>query len=486
MDNNKLDDELLDEDLSEFFNDEDNTKKSEGTKLVNELVETFNVQKDHMKLQNIKDFDEYKDMIKKIKDNLNSFQEIYGVDVAKQLQQLLENEEELDRVMEEFFEKRMEFERRMATAKNVGEQNSVSQEEMRFIMRFAAMHPEMDTVYLYFTLDNMIDRRKEALEEGSGSSSGNNATSIEDDSIVPELVGAAVGYTLGLKTAQILNSEDKAKYLQNFFKKIELIESKAGVKLDPEFIKFFTSDEYILANDLKLPELLQDENYDKLKDTWSLPAIVDDLRAEEANKELYAADDSIKAMEKFYAENYGNTQDNSVIEALKGLSGDVQEEKERIEQDIEFFKKEKMKERIEVAVLASVAGMQNNKTVATLANLLKESITSRVNYMKDETNLRDMRKETISDMSNKDNEKNSKDYFEALQGVNMAINKRREERAKGNVSFIPKIIVAKNELKQNEISNDEKEINAQDLSMGGRQKVLSYVNKYSNNNNIAS
>ena len=108
--------------------------------------------------------------------------------------------------------------------------------------------------------------------------------------------------------------------------------------------------------------------------------------------------------------------------------------------------------------------------------------------MKDENNLRDMRKNLIQDKSNKDNERNSADYFEALQGVNMAINKRREERAESKVAFKPKILIAKQELKKDqmdlEIGSDERSINDQSLSMGGRQKVLRYVNQFNSNNNI--
>ena len=114
-----------------------------------------------------------------------------------------------------------------------------------------------------------------------------------------------------------------------------------------------------------------------------------------------------------------------------------------------------------------------------------------MDYMKEEENLRRERKELINDKSNEDNEKNSKDYLEALGSVNEAVDKRREQRALGYVSFIPEAVRMSKERKaelekDNEINRDERSINGQDLSIGGRQKVLRYVNNYSNNNNIAA
>jgi hypothetical protein len=490
MNNNNLEDELLDEELTEFFNDDTNDKdkkedKKEDVNLkVKQLLDTFNVQKNYESIVNIKDAKEVKKMIETVRNNLSSLEAVYGADVVDQLRELLEMEEEITRKLQEFFNNRDEMIKKFMTVDNMSRNNDVPEEIRKAFIQYVALNPELDSVFLYYQLSNMIDRRYENMANNEG---GQGTAVSQDEGLgLLEAGAAVVGYKAGEKAAQIYTAENKEEYLKNFYNKVKIIEQATGVTLDEEFIKFFTSDEYIMANDLKLPPMLQDENYDKLKDTWSLPDMINDLRAEEADKELYAANDSIKSLENHFAVNYNDTKDNSVIETLKGLSSDVTEEKNRIEQDIEFLKKEKLKERVEVAILASVAGNTENKKIDTLANLLKETITSRVNYMKDENNLRDMRKENIKDMSNKDNERNSKDYFDALQGVNVAINKRREERAAGNVKFTPKILQAKNELKKNEISNDEKSINSQNLSMGGRQKVLTYVNRYSNNNNIAS
>ncbi len=494
-----LDDELLDEELSDFFKDEDSKeeqKKEEDAELANqkvvELLDTFNVKKNFNEIVTIKDAKDFIAMTDKVKANLSSLESVYGADVANKLEEVLAMEGLIQAQLKAFFEFREGLAAKFKMVRDATEHNEMPPEFRQSVEAYIAAHPLLDTVTLYYALSNMIDRRKEQMDDAEGSGAGFGGDEEEEEYSVGEIVAAAAGYAAGKKVGEevghFINAADKEEYLKDFFNKIKIIEQATGLTLDDEFKKFFTSDEYITSSNLTLPELLRDENYDKLKDIWSLPEMVEDLRVEEANRELFAADDSIKSLENHFAVNYGNTQDNSVIETLKGLSGDVQEEKQRIEQDIEFLKKEKLKERVEVAILATVSGLTQNKKIDTLANLLKETITSRINYMKDENNLRDMRKNLIQDKSNKDNERNSADYFEALQGVNMAINKRREERAEGKVAFKPKILIAKQELKKDqmdlEIGSDERSINDQNLSMGGRQKVLTYVNRFNSNNNI--
>ena len=223
---------------------------------------------------------------------------------------------------------------------------------------------------------------------------------------------------------------------------------------------------------------------------WSLPILVNDNREELASREIYSAEDSIKSLERYVAINgLGNTEDNPTIVLLNNLRRDVAEEKNRVNSDINFFKKEKLKERVEVAILYSVKDQTKDTKLQSLSNALKETITDRINYMKDETVLRAKRKEYTSDKTNKDNEKNSKDYLNALTGVNQAINKRRTDRANNIVKFVPKSLVEKRMIKDAEIVRDnvkdEAQIDSQSLSHGGRQKVLNYYRTY-NNNKMAS
>jgi hypothetical protein len=285
----------------------------------------------------------------------------------------------------------------------------------------------------------------------------------------------------------IITPEDKEAYLQSLFKKFKLIEKHTGVKLDQELINFFTSDEYIYSTTSTLPDILRDEDFTRIMNAWSLPILVNDSREELANRELYSAEDSIKNLERYVAINgLGNTEDNPTIVLLNNLRRDVAEEKNRVNSDINFFKKEKLKERVEVAILYLVKNQTKDTKLQSLSNALKETITDRINYMKDETVLREKRKEYTSDKTNKDNENNSKDYLTTLTGVNQAVNKRREDRAKGSVRFVPHALVQKRMIKDAEIVRDnvkdEAQINSQNLSYGGRQKVLNMYNSYRNYN----
>jgi hypothetical protein len=225
---------------------------------------------------------------------------------------------------------------------------------------------------------------------------------------------------------------------------------------------------------------------------WRLPILINYNREELQSKEIASAEDSIRALERYVAINgLGNTQDNPTIDLLSRLKNDVAEERGRVQKDIDFFKKEKLKERVECAILYSVKDQTQNTKLSSLTNALKETITSRINYMTDEVHLREARKNIMNDQSNKENERDSKDFLNALTNVNTAINKRREERALNGVQFLPKALVAKRIVdkgKANDNVKDEKAIESQSMSYGGRQKVLSYnrQNNFRNNINLAS
>ncbi len=525
MNNENLESELLDEELSDFFNDE--TVKEEPkveeikeeikevvtevpqehvvvqpepvalpkkeevdrNKIIEEMMGTFNVKQDYSKITSIRDAREVKEKIQNIRNNLNSLKSVYGEEVTAKLKILLENEDEIEKLIEEMIQLREEMLMRMRALERAAREASADEEIKRAMMRFIAMHPEIDTLLIYIVVNDMVERRNERLQEGEAGGEGPTTKAPEEPLLDPNAFAA--GYVTAAAIAN-LNQDDVNKYLESFYKKVALIEKYTGVKLDEEFIQFFSSPQYILSSSCELPPLMKEDNFDKLKDTWSMPLLVNDTREEEMDKELYKANESIKSMENFYSSNYGDAKDNGVIDALKGLSNDVEEEKKRVNQDIEFFKNEKVKEKVEVAILASI----DNKThqdpkIGTLSQLLKESISSRVDYMKDEENLRKERKNISQDKTNKDNEANHEDYFDALQGVNKAIEERREKRAQGYVSFIPEAVKVNRAVKRDAEKNSEMQkvdnsIANQDLSIGGRQKVLTYVNNYNNINNIAA
>ena len=282
-----LDDELLDEELSDFFKDEDSKeeqKKEEDADLANqkvvELLDTFNVKKNFNEIATIKDAKDFTAMTDKIKANLSSLESVYGADVANKLEEILAMEELIQAQLKAFFEFREGLAAKFKMAREATEHNEMPPEFRQSVEAYIAAHPLLDTVVLYYALSNMIDRRKEQMADAEGSGAGFGGEEEEEEYSVGEIVAAAAGYSAGKKVGEeignFINAEDKEAYLKNFFNKIKIIEQATGLTLDDEFKKFFTSDEYITSSNLTLPELLRDENYDKLKDTWSLPEMVED------------------------------------------------------------------------------------------------------------------------------------------------------------------------------------------------------------------
>jgi hypothetical protein len=464
--NDNLVNDLFNEELSDFFDSRSDTTdiapSNEGRvnnetpkkKVdINKLIDIFGVNKKHFNLKSDNDIKEIMKAIKVVKENIASIASAYGDEIAQELLSLIPDEELLEKRLKAIMERRLEKIQKLHKNENL---LKAEEEEFNQVIE---KDPSLLSIAIYFTVGYMIEKRLENKKNESGSSSSS--------------------------MKGIITSEDKEQYLKSLFKKIKLIEDHTGVKLDQDFINFFTSDEYIYSTTSKLPDILRDEDFTRIMSAWSLPILVNDNREELANKEIYSAEDSIKALERYVAINgLGSTEDNPTIVLLNKLRGDVAEEKNRVNSDIDFFKKEKLKERVEVAILYSVKDQTKDSKLQSLSNALKETITDRINYMKDETVLRQKRKEYTSDKSNKDNEKNSKDYLSALTGVNQAINKRREERASNIVKFVPKSIVEKRLIKDAEVVRDnvkdEAQIDSQSLSYGGRQKVLNYYRTYNN------
>jgi hypothetical protein len=166
---------------------------------------------------------------------------------------------------------------------------------------------------------------------------------------------------------------------------------------------------------------------------------------------------------------------------LNKLKADVKEEKDRVSEDNKFFTKEKLKERVECALLYSVKGQTESPTIKSMSNALKETITARINYMQDETHLRQERKNAVNDKSNKDNERHSSEYQSSLMNANKEVNARREKRAKGEVKFIPQAVV-KNRTRAKENINAPVQ---QNYDKGKAMVLKNNWNRF-NNMNMAS
>jgi hypothetical protein len=466
--NENLVKDLFDEELTDFFDAKPSNDSAASNEVkvnseiprskidINKLIDIFGVNEKKFNLKSVEDISNIIKAIKVVKENINSIRGTYGDEIADELLSLISDEELLERRLKALLERRMEKIKLLHDDKNLLQ---AEEEEFNQVIE---KDPSLLSIVIYFTVANMIEKRLENKQSENGSTSSS--------------------------MKGIITEEDKENYLKSLFKKLDLIEKHTGVKLDNELKNFFTSDEYIYSTSLNLPDVLRDEDYTRIMNAWSLPIIVNDNREELANREINSAEDSIKARERDVGINgLGDSKENPTVVLLQGLKDNVNEEKNRVNSDISFFKNEKLKERVECAILYGVKDQTQNSTIQSLTNALKETITGRINYMKDETNLRAVRKSYDSDKSNKDNERNSKDYMDALTGVNKAINERREDRAKNKVSFIPQSLKQKRVMNetvaQMDIVKDEEQINSQNLSYGGRQKVLSMKKTY---NNMAS
>jgi len=455
--NGNLVNDLFNEELTDFFDAKPSNTNIAASKEppvtetprkkidINSLIDTFGVNDKTISLKNDDDIRNIIKAIKIVKENIASIRGVYGDEIAEQLMALIPDEDLLIRRLRAIMERRLEKLARIRENENL-----LKAEEEEF-NQMIQKDPSLLSIAIFFTVANMIEKRLENKKNESQSGTSSMRT--------------------------IISPEDKENYLKSLDKKLALIEKHTGVKLDEALINFFRSDEYIYSTTLQLPDILRDEDYKRIMDAWSLPILVNDTREEAASKEINIAEESIKALERYVAINgLGNSEDNPTIGLLRTLSSNVQEEKDRINADVDFFKKEKLKERVECAILYSVKDQTQDSKLQSLSSALKETITSRINYMQDETKLRNERKEYTSDHSNKENERDSKDYQNALSGVNVAVNKRREERAKGSVSFIPQSVavmrVMRSQEQERDNAKDMESIENQNLSFGGRQKVM--------------
>ncbi len=462
MENNLIND-LFNDDLSDFFNSSNQKGNDDANKKssIKKLIDVFNVNEKKFSLRSRVDISILIKAIDTVKKNIASIRAAYGDEVADKLLEIIPDEKVLMQRLMKLLEARM---KKIEEAR--GNYALLLAEEEEF-EKSIQNDSSLSSLLIFLAVAKMVEKR---MEKKNSTQEGGSNSSMSD----------------------IITPEDKETYLKTLLKKLELIEKYTGVKLDNDLIEFFKSDEYAYSTNLMLPDILRDEDYTRIMNAWSLPILINDNREELQSKEIASAEDSIRALERYVAINgLGNTQDNPTIDLLSRLKNDVAEERGRVQKDIDFFKKEKLKERVECAILYSVKDQTQNTKLSSLTNALKETITSRINYMTDEVHLREARKNIMNDQSNKENERDSKDFLNALTNVNTAINKRREERALNGVQFLPKALVAKRIVdkgKANDNVKDEKAIESQSMSYGGRQKVLSYnrQNNFRNNINLAS
>lgn len=421
---------------------------------INKLMDVFGFDKNkRFSFKNAEDVENLIKSIKVIKENIKSLKAAFGEEAGEELIILLPEDE--DKLRESLLMKLAERLKRIEEL--FGDPEALEAEEMAFYEE--AKHDDLLAImFLTYQLGMMVNQR---LSNKQGNGGG---TSVTEG-------------TTNLK--EIVTPLDKEEYLKNLYKKLALIEKYTGVTLDPSLIEFFKSDEYIYSDELKLPDILRDEDFERIKNAWSLPVIIEDNREELKSKEIMDAENSISSLETFVAKNGYDTRDNPTIGMLNKLKSDVEEEKNRVSEDNKFFTKEKLKERVECALLYGVKGQTENPKINNLSNALKETITGRINYMKDEQNLRNERKKENNDKTNKDNEIHSDVYHDNLSKANKEVNDRREKRAKGKVTFIPKAVSMKREMNKQNINTAE----PVNLDKG---KSMVLKNNWNRFNNMAS
>ena len=419
---------------------------------INRVMDLFGInKKNHLTFKNAGDLMEIINAVKMIKQNIQELRSAFGDEAADGLLELLPEEDYLMMLLQRLLQIR---EARMKELRD--DEEALAAEEAQF-QQEVQRDQRLLALVAFLGVYNMMKKRKEAKENGEG---GTDTGSLK----------------------QIITEEDKEEYMRNLFKKLAIVEKYTGVRVSQELIDFFKSDEYIYSNDLNLPDILRDEDFNRIKNAWSLPVLIDDNREELASKEISGAETSIASLENFIVMNgLGNSQDNQSVQMLNKLKADVKEEKDRVSEDNKFFTKEKLKERVECALLYSVKGQTESPTIKSMSNALKETITARINYMQDETHLRQERKNAVNDKSNKDNERHSGEYQSSLMNANKEVNARREKRAKGEVKFIPQAVV-KNRTRAKENINAPVQ---QNYDKGKAMVLKNNWNRF-NNMNMAS
>ena len=235
---------------------------------------------------------------------------------------------------------------------------------------------------------------------------------------------------------------DKEYYLRILQRRLELIEQKYGIKFDQELIDYFKSDEYYKNGNINFLE--NDETLKKIHKVWSETELLD-TSSEVIDK---VAEENKKAMEviKNNAFKYGDSSlYSSVVEDCEELENYVEKTKKDALNDEKFYNEQKTKDRVERAILAMAVKSNENEEIKALGEVLTESINKRADYMKDEIDIKNYRRNLkIKEDSTKslDEIKVVKDSDDKLV---LLLNERRENRPNG---FGPRVVETKEDVQE--------------------------------------
>ena len=180
--------------------------------------------------------------------------------------------------------------------------------------------------------------------------------------------------------------DDKKKYyLEKLRRRIDLVQKKYGIEFDRDLIEFFESDEYFL--DGKIPDLDNYEALAKIDKAWNTAQVMNN-NAEEINK---IAEENAKAIEtmKKNALLFGDKSlYDSVVEDCNELEQFIDKSKEVAIQDEKYYNDQKIKEKVEVAILCIVSQKAENPKLSQFIDVLKNAINKRTEYMTEEIKLK--------------------------------------------------------------------------------------------------
>ena len=238
------------------------------------------------------------------------------------------------------------------------------------------------------------------------------------------------------------NETEKEYYLRILQRRLELIENKYGIKFDQELIDFFKSDEYFENGNIDFLE--NADSFGKVDDVWNDKDLLNDS-AEVINK---VEEDNKNAMEivKSNALKYGDSSlYSSVASNCEELEKFIDKTKKEAAEDDKFYNEQKSKDRVERAILAMAVKNNENDKIKALGEVLIESINKRANYMKDEIEINNYRRNLIM---KEENAKTLEEIKIVKESEDKLVLLQEERRRKRPNTFVPREDENKEERKE--------------------------------------
>ena len=262
-----------------------------------------------------------------------------------------------------------------------------------------AAHGSLDSRSNLVNLSDII-RKKQAEREGKANASdegghvselgpqeapnnGNNSFKVEDE-------GGHVS---------TFSSKEEAKmyYLNILRKRLDKIAKKYNIEFDREFVEFFETDDFFL--DGKVPSLEEYSDLEKIDKAWQTADVISDVPAEvdKTIEENYKAMQTVRRTALLFGDK---ALYDSVMEDSNKLDEFLARSKENALKDQKFFNEQKIKEKVEVAILAIVSHeVERYPQLREMIDVVRDAINKRTEYMqkemRDNQQLRDLRVNTV-------------------------------------------------------------------------------------------